>query len=133
MLSSMSIAQGVSAKDLQRDSFEQCLGAVAMVLCYGAKALLLAACRVCTLGCSQCSVPVLLPFAPISGGPSWALALQATEEMYSAFTEGFTGRWADAVRSGTAGDLCPADIFGPDAPSGTEALQVMLPAHIGAL
>ena len=59
---------------------------------------------------------------------SWALAPQATEGMYRAFTEGFTGRWAEAVRSGSAGDLCPADIFGPDAAGGAEALQVMLPA-----
>ena len=44
--------------------------------------------------------------------------------MYSGFTEGFTGHWAEAVRSGTAGDLCPADIFGPDAAGGAEALQV---------
>lgn len=47
--------------------------------------------------------------------------------MYRAFTEGFTGRWGEAMRSGTAGDLCPADIFGPDAAGGAEALQVTPP------
>ena len=60
---------------------------------------------------------------------SLAFGPQAIEEMYSAFTEGFTGRWAEAVRSGTAGDLCPADIFGPDAAGGAEAVQVTLPAR----
>ena len=53
--------------------------------------------------------------------------------MYRAFTEGFTARWAEGVRLGTAGDLCPADIFGPDAPSGAEALQVTPPARQAAL
>ena len=52
------------------------------------------------------------------------LRRQAVPEMYSAFTEAFIRRWTDAVRTGTAGDLCPADIFGPDAPEGTAALQV---------
>lgn len=53
--------------------------------------------------------------------------------MYRTFTEVFTGRWAEAVRSGTAGDLCPADIFGPDAAGGAEALQVTPPARLTAL
>lgn len=52
------------------------------------------------------------------------LRRQAVPEMYSAFTEAFIRRWTEVVRTGTAGDLCPADIFGPDAPEGTAALQV---------
>ncbi|KAK9830593.1 hypothetical protein WJX81_002762 [Elliptochloris bilobata] len=50
--------------------------------------------------------------------------LQATEEMYSNFTNTFVSRWTTAVQSSTAGDLCPADIFGPEAAGGAEALQV---------
>ena len=54
---------------------------------------------------------------------------QAVQEMYRAFTETFTGLWTRAAEGGSAGDLCPDDIFGRAAADGAAALRVMSAPH----
>ncbi len=49
---------------------------------------------------------------------------QAIVEMWELFKTEFRELWNAALKDKKAGDLCPAPLFGNDAPAGPDALQV---------
>ena len=59
--------------------------------------------------------------------------LQVTKDMWHLFEQEFRSLWTAAAKQGKGGELAVDALFGPNAPAGTEALEVGKPELLHCL